>query len=34
MSYVDYPPLQLAASYNLQQVLDQVQEMSKHHPSE
>ena len=34
MSYVDYPPLQLAASYNLQQVLDQVQEMSKDHPSQ
>jgi arylsulfatase len=33
-SYVDFPPLQLAASYNLQQVLDQVQELSKHHPSE
>src|SRR6478672_8638984 len=34
MSYIDYPPLQLAASYNLQQVLDQVQEMSKDHPSQ
>jgi arylsulfatase len=30
MSYIDYPPLQLAASYNLEQVLRQVQEMSKH----
>jgi arylsulfatase A-like enzyme len=34
MSYIDFPPLQLAASYNLQQVLDQVQEMSKDHPSQ
>ena len=33
-SYVDFPPLQLAASYNLQQVLDQVQEMTKDHPSQ
>jgi arylsulfatase A-like enzyme len=33
-SYVDFPPLQLAASYNLQQVLDKVQEMSKDHPSQ
>ena len=39
MSYIDYPPLQLAASYNLQQVLDQVNEMRQQlkemrHPSE
>lgn len=34
MSYIDYPPLQLAASYNLQQVLDQVREMGSKHPSE
>jgi arylsulfatase A-like enzyme len=34
MSYIDFPPLQLAASYNLQQVLDQVREMSKDHPSQ
>jgi hypothetical protein len=27
MSYVDFPPLQLAASYNLQQVVDQVRNM-------
>jgi arylsulfatase len=33
-SYVEFPPLQLAASYNLQQVLDKVQEMSKDHPSQ
>jgi hypothetical protein len=33
MSYIDYPPLQEAASYNLQQVLDEVRDMSKH-PSE
>jgi hypothetical protein len=34
MSYIDYPPLQLAASYNLEQVLDQVREMTKDHPSQ
>ena len=34
MSYKDYPPLQQAASYNLEQVLEKVQEMSKHHPSQ
>src|SRR6266850_4486189 len=34
MSYIDYPPLQEAASYNLQPVLDQVREMSKDHPSQ
>ncbi len=39
MSYIDYPPLQLAASYNLQQVLDEVNNMRKQmkearHPSE
>src|SRR5436189_393460 len=34
MSYIDFPPLQLAASYNLEQVLDQVREMSKDHPSQ
>jgi arylsulfatase len=34
MSYIDYPPLQLAASYNLEQVLEQVREMSKNHPSQ
>ena len=33
MSYIDYPPLQMAASYNLEQVLQTVREMS-HHPSE
>ena len=27
MSYIDFPPLQLAASYNLDQVLQQVKEM-------
>ena len=32
MSYIDFPPLQLAASYNLEQVLEQVQEMSKRPP--
>jgi len=34
MSYIDYPPLQLAASYNLEQVLQQVQELTKDHPSQ
>jgi arylsulfatase A-like enzyme len=34
MSYIDYPPLQLAASYNLEQVLQQVREMGSKHPSE
>jgi hypothetical protein len=34
MSYIDFPPLQLAASYNFEQVLDQVREMSKDHPSQ
>ena len=34
MSYVDYPPLQLAASYNLEQVLEQVRAMGEHHMSQ
>ena len=34
MSYIDYPPLQLAASYNLEQVLQQVKEMGQDHPSQ
>jgi arylsulfatase A-like enzyme len=39
LSYVDYPPLQLAASYNLEQVLQQVNDMRQQmkemrHPSE
>jgi hypothetical protein len=34
MSYVDYPPLQLAASYNLEQVLEQVREMGKSAPGQ
>jgi arylsulfatase A-like enzyme len=34
MSYVDFPPLQLAASYNLEQVLEQVREMSKSAPGQ
>jgi arylsulfatase len=34
MSYIDYPPLQLAASYNLEQVLQEVREMGAKHPSE
>ena len=34
MSYIDFPPLQLAASYNLEQVLQQVREMTKDHPSQ
>ena len=34
MSYIDYPPLQLAASYNLEQVLQQVKEMAAKNPSQ
>ncbi len=34
MSYIDYPPLQLAASYNLEQVLQQVREMAAKNPSQ
>jgi arylsulfatase A-like enzyme len=34
MSYIDYPPLQLAASYNLEQVLQQVKEMGHRNPSQ
>ena len=32
MSYMDFPPLQLAASYNLEQVLQQVKEMACQKP--
>ena len=32
MSYIDYPPLQMAASYNLEQVLQQVKEMGAKTP--
>ena len=31
---IDFPPLQMAASYNLEQVLQQVREMGSKHPSE
>ena len=35
MSYIDYPPLQMAASYNLEQVLRTGPGNGcKHHPSE
>ncbi len=34
MSYVDFPPLQQAASYNLEQVLQQVREMGHRNPSQ
>ncbi len=34
MSYRDFPPLQLAASYNLEQILEQVRQMGSRHPSE
>ena len=34
MSYIEFPPLQLAASYNLEQVLQQVREMGSKHPSQ
>jgi arylsulfatase len=33
-SYIDYPPLQQAASYNLEQVLQQVREMGHRNPSQ
>jgi arylsulfatase len=34
-SYVDYPPMQDPASYNLEQVIQQVQAMKQqHHPGE
>ena len=34
MSYVEFPPLQEAASYNLEQVLQRVREMGSAHPSQ
>ena len=34
MSYIDYPPLQMAASYNLEQVLQSVREMASKNPSQ
>jgi hypothetical protein len=34
MSYIDYPPLQMAASYNLEQVLQSVREMGAKNPSQ
>jgi hypothetical protein len=34
MSYRDFPPLQLAASYNLEQVLEQIKQMGHRHPSQ
>jgi arylsulfatase len=33
-SYVDFPPMQDPASYNLTQVLQQVKEQGRHNPSE
>ena len=33
-SYVEFPPLQEAASYNLEQVLQQVKAMAARHPSD
>jgi arylsulfatase len=32
-SYKDYPPLQLAASYNLDQVMEQIKQMGQRNPS-
>jgi arylsulfatase A-like enzyme len=32
-SYKEYPPLQLAASYNLEQVIEQIRKMGQHNPS-
>jgi arylsulfatase len=34
MSYAEFPPLQVAASYNLSVILQQVREMSERHPSQ
>jgi arylsulfatase A-like enzyme len=34
MSYKDFPPLQQAASYNLDQILQQMKEMGHKHPSQ
>ncbi len=34
MSYRDFPPLQLAASYNLEQVLEQIKQMGRRSPSQ
>src|SRR5260370_16871319 len=33
MSYIDFPPLQLAASYNLHQLLTQFHELTKNPPT-
>ena len=33
-SYVKYPPMQDPASYNLEQVVEQVKRMSNHNPSQ
>jgi arylsulfatase len=33
-SYRDFPPLQLAASYNLEQVLEQIKQLGQHNPSQ
>ncbi|HVK19459.1 MAG TPA: arylsulfatase [Fimbriiglobus sp.] len=34
MSYKDYPPLQQAASYNLDQILERIKQMGHQHPSQ
>ena len=34
MSYKDFPPLQMAASYNLDQILEQIKQMGHRHPSQ
>ena len=34
LSYKEFPPLQAPETYNLDQVLQQVKNMSAHHPSE
>jgi hypothetical protein len=33
-SYVTYPPLQAASTYNLTQVMDQVKKMHESHPGD
>jgi arylsulfatase A-like enzyme len=34
MSYKDFPPLQMAASYNLDQIMEQIKQMGHRHPSQ
>ena len=34
MTYKDFPPLRQAASYNLNQILEQIKQMGHRHPSQ